>query len=206
MTNHLPESSYLNGERQAELETIRENDAREELQRCVEALKAEFPRISMGYLGNYERWGDDTHHYIFLPHSNRVGKYGDMVGLGAGTNKTKFREAIANWETLVGHIRRFYNADPNRIEHLTLRDGRLFKFDGTASQYAPNTQFMAPVFKTIAEAEVWLERYNYPSTTLPKLPRQGCNHIIDTYSSTICMDCGGLLAKDEQKAARVRTN
>ena len=52
------------------------------LRREVESLAKELPGITFGYLGNFERWGDDRSFYIFLPHPNRIGSYLDMVYLG----------------------------------------------------------------------------------------------------------------------------
>ncbi len=172
-TDHLPESQYLAGEREAEqrvdaeaLEAIRESEAADELRHRVEALKSELPCLSMGYIGNYERWGDCTSHYIFLPHSYRVGEYRDMVSIGNGTDKTKFRKTLANWAKVEQAIRRQYASDPNRIEHLTLRNGRLVESDGRLSKYAPRTQYNAPLFETVAEANAWLAVYNYPSVVV----------------------------------------
>ncbi len=161
------EQNYLAAERAEEIADLRridlEQEAHEKIRSRVEALKVELPCLSMGYIGNYECWGDYTSHYIFLPHSGRVGRFSDSIFLGEGTDKIKFQRAIADWDRIEFCIRRQYAADPNRIAVLTLRNGRLFESNGTPSEYAPGTQFMAPEFKDDAEANVWLKTRNYPS-------------------------------------------
>src|SRR5271154_386340 len=102
--------SYLDGERRWELEaaeqdenfhnqepcascgSIHSDEETEEtpedfFRRKVEELKAELPGVTYGYIGNFERWGDDRSLYIFLPHPDRVGSYDDSVSLGLGRSK-----------------------------------------------------------------------------------------------------------------------
>jgi hypothetical protein len=132
----------------------------------VMALKADLPRLTFGYIGNYEYGQDHTTWYIFLPHFGRVGTYSDSVYVGEGRDTDKFTKALANWDKLEVVVRRQYAADPDRIERLTLRDGRLYHSNGTLSKYStPNNQFYSfKPFANEAEAEAWLDSYQYPAT------------------------------------------
>lgn len=133
----------------------------------VEALKAELPRISFGYLGNYERWGDDTVWYVFLPHHGRVGTSNDQVRIGAGRDAGTFSYALANWDAVEARVRSLYAADPYRLAEVDLRhDGVLVTYAGSPLLSA---QFAAPKFETRGEAEAWLSLENYPATTRPTL-------------------------------------
>jgi hypothetical protein len=64
------------------------------------ALKARFPGISFGYIGNLDiRWGDDRSWYIFLPPSQRDGYIGiyDRVG---GYRTEKLDAMLADWDVM----------------------------------------------------------------------------------------------------------
>jgi hypothetical protein len=43
---------------------------------------AELPGVTIGYIGNCERWGDDRSWANILPHPGRIGGYADSVALG----------------------------------------------------------------------------------------------------------------------------
>lgn len=43
-------------------------------------IVAELPGVSIGYIGNCERWGDDRSWRVFLPHPGRVGTSADCLG------------------------------------------------------------------------------------------------------------------------------
>jgi len=131
------------------------------LQAKVDALKAELPCISFGYLGNYERWGDDTSWYIFLPHYGRVGQYSDSVSIGSGTDKEKFTKALANWDKLETGCRRQYAADPNRIGTAKLNYyGNLVEaVSGRLVSLGINPP---PKFESVEAAEEYLGHYNTP--------------------------------------------
>jgi hypothetical protein len=78
----------------------RTDSTHDQLVAKVEELKKDLPRISFGYIGNYEFGKDYTTWYIFLPHFGRVGKYSDSVYIGEGRNADKFAQALANWDKL----------------------------------------------------------------------------------------------------------
>lgn len=69
-------------------------------------LKAEFPAITFGYIGNcgVARWGkfDDRRWYIFLPTNGRVGSPSDRVG---GYSTESLGNMLANWDRLVVEVR-----------------------------------------------------------------------------------------------------
>lgn len=77
-----------------------------ELQRKFKALKAEFPEISFGYIGNcgVDRSGhfDDRSWQIFLPHPGRIGTYDDRVG---GYSTERLPEMLASWPKLANLVR-----------------------------------------------------------------------------------------------------
>jgi hypothetical protein len=141
-------------------------DAYKLLQEKVDALKAELPGISFGYLGNYERWGDDTHWYIFLPHYGRVGTYSDSYGIGPGKQADIFEIALANWDTIEPKLRKQYAADPNRIGKVYFRKyeeaptGLLVDFNGTPLGLGQNPP---PQFESAEKAAEYLSHYNYPA-------------------------------------------
>jgi hypothetical protein len=125
----------------------------------VDQLKAELPRISFGYLGDCERWGDDRSWYVFLPHYSRIGTYGDMVSLG----KTEDVNTLpVNWSEIEAKVRQRYAADSNRIQKVKLNTSGVL----TTESGAPvlSAQYFAPKFTSEDEAEKWLESNNYPAT------------------------------------------
>ncbi len=134
-----------------------------EIERRIDKLKLELPRISYGYIGNYEFGKDYTDWAIFLPHFGRVGTYSDSVNLGAGANPLTFSNALANWDKLEAAARRQYHADPNRIAKATLRNGVLIGANGAPLLSA---QYFAPRFVNEAEAEAWLAMQQYPATVV----------------------------------------
>ena len=135
------------------------------LQAKVDALKAELPCISFGYLGNYERWGDDTSWYIFLPHYGRIGKYSDMVGIGAGRNPEIFNEALADWDRIEAHVRRLYAADPDRIGTAKLNYyGQLVEV--STGQLVGLGIIPPPKFESVEAAAEYLRSYNTPVTVV----------------------------------------
>jgi len=139
------------------------NEQYQEISRRVKELEKELPRISFGYIGNYEYGKDYTEWAIFLPHFGRVGTYSDSVNIGAGAKPDTFTKALENWDKLVAAAHRQYAADSNRLAHVTLRDGVLVVANGTRLLSA---QYGAPLFADVAAAEAWLVLYNYPATTL----------------------------------------
>lgn len=80
----------------------------------IDALKAQLPGISLGYTGNYERWGDNTQWYVFLPHPGRVGDYRDVFGLGPGKQVDIFHIALDNWSAIEPVIRKMYASRDRR--------------------------------------------------------------------------------------------
>jgi hypothetical protein len=78
----------------------------------VTELAQELPGISIGYLGNIELWGDDRAFYVFLPHPDRVGTYGDMVSLG---EYYQLPAAVPQWEHIANTARRMYHNGSRRI-------------------------------------------------------------------------------------------
>jgi len=68
----------------------------------VDALKAEFPTVSFGYIGNcgVDRSGpfDDRSWYVFLPHPGRVGTPRDNVG---GYRTANLRVMLADWDSRI---------------------------------------------------------------------------------------------------------
>lgn len=139
--------------------------AYELLQAKVESLKAELPGISFGYIGNYERWGDDTQWSIFLPHAHRVGTFGDQVSIGPGRDDETFINAVSNWENIEARVRKLYAADANRLETLILRDGRLYHENGAISKFSVrnNQFFLSESFSSVAEANARMRSWNYPT-------------------------------------------
>jgi hypothetical protein len=138
----------------------RTDSAHDQLAAKIDELKKDLPRISFGYIGNYEFNQDYTTWYIFLPHSGRVGKYSDSVYIGEGRDADKFTKALANWDKLEAACRRQYAADPYRLAEAVLRDGVLYEKNGTRLLSA---QYGAPIFKSVEEAENWLATYQYPA-------------------------------------------
>lgn len=69
-------------------------------------LKAEFPAITFGYIGNVGvyRSGpfDDRRWYIFLPHDGRVGTSADRVG---GYSTESLGNMVNDWDKLVTRVR-----------------------------------------------------------------------------------------------------
>jgi hypothetical protein len=127
----------------------------------VEELKKELPCISLGYLGNYERWGNDTSWYIFLPHYGRVGTYGDQVSLGAGRDEKTFTNAVANWDKLADQARKRYAADPNRIGRAKLNARGVLVEASTGAQVGLGIN-PPPTFESVDAAETYLGMYNTP--------------------------------------------
>lgn len=72
----------------------------------VKVLADELPGVTFGYVGNFERWGDDRSFCIFLPHPGRVGTYGDSVSLG---QLWQLPGALDKWDGLADAARRQYN-------------------------------------------------------------------------------------------------
>lgn len=146
---------------------IARQDAYKALQAKVDTLKAELPCISFGYLGNYERWGDDTHWYIFLPHFGRVGKYSDSYGIGPGKQADIFEIALANWDDKIAPaLRKMYAADPSRIGKVSFKKypeattGIIVESNGQPLGLGQNPP---PRFKSEAEAAEYLRHYNTPA-------------------------------------------
>ena len=73
------------------------------LELLVDVLKAEFPGISFGYIGNVDRWGDDRSWYVFLPHPGRVGTMLDRVG---GYSTDRLPDMLAGWDGIVAIVRK----------------------------------------------------------------------------------------------------
>lgn len=80
--------------------------AQKTLEANVEQLAVELPGITMGYIGNFESWGDDRYFHIFLPHPGRVGTFGDSVRLG---DFTQLPQAAAKWDALADSARKLYH-------------------------------------------------------------------------------------------------
>jgi hypothetical protein len=141
-------------------------EAHEFLQAKVEALKAELPGISFGYIGNYEYGQDYTQWSIFLPHYDRVGTYGDQVSLGAGRNDETFTNAAANWDKIEARIRQQYAAVPNRIGKAYFKKydeaqlGLIVDGSGKALSLGINPP---PRFESAEKAAEYLRHYNYPA-------------------------------------------
>lgn len=68
----------------------------------ITELKAEFPSLSFGYIGNVgvDRSGpfDDRSWYVFLPHPGRVGTPADCVG---GYRTANLPVMLADWDSRV---------------------------------------------------------------------------------------------------------
>lgn len=77
------------------------------LQAKAEELKARFPGISFGYIGNVgvDRSGsyDDRSWYVFLPHPGRVGGYIDRVGGFATADLSKM---LDGWHRIEAAVER----------------------------------------------------------------------------------------------------
>lgn len=82
------------------------NTAYRILEERVKELSKELPGTTFGYIGNFERWGDDRAFHIFLPHPDRVGTYDDSVSLG---HFLKLPEAVAKWDNLAACARKLYH-------------------------------------------------------------------------------------------------
>lgn len=143
----------------------RTDSSHDALSAKIDELKKDLPRISFGYIGNYEYGQDYTTWSIFLPHHDRVGTYSDSVYIGEGRNADKFSQALANWDKLEAACRRQYAADSNRLAKATLRDGVLYDTRGGRLLSA---QYGAPIFKSVEEAEKWLVSYQYPAVVVVK--------------------------------------
>lgn len=83
--------------------------------RKVKELAAELPGVTYGYLGNYERWGDDRSLYIFLPHPDRVGTYQDSISLGLGRSVEQQLKSVREWDQRVEAARRQYHNGTKRV-------------------------------------------------------------------------------------------
>jgi hypothetical protein len=86
--------------------------AEAQLKANVLALSADLPGITFGYIGNFERWGDDRSFRLFLPHPDRVGGSEDAVFLGRFTDLPK---AVANWAGIEAHARHLYHNGTRRV-------------------------------------------------------------------------------------------
>lgn len=69
-------------------------DAHQKLSDLVDSLKLKYPqhRLSFGYIGNVERWGDDRSFMIFTRYLNTHGS-SESYHLG-GWKSLKFNEAL----------------------------------------------------------------------------------------------------------------
>lgn len=94
---------------EAELATY--NAASEILRNKVAELRQELPGISFGYLGNFERWGDDRSFYVFLPTVDRPGDSGDQVALGT---YSRLPQAVEQWEHIAAAARKRYHNGSRR--------------------------------------------------------------------------------------------
>lgn len=139
---------------------IARQDAYKALSAKIDLLKTDLPCISFGYLGNYERWGDDTHWYIFLPHFGRVGTYSDSYGLGPGKQADIFEKALADWDKIEAAVRRMYAADKNRIALVRLRGGLICDMGGQPIGLGINPP---PKFESEELASNYLRNYNVPA-------------------------------------------
>lgn len=132
----------------------------------VDALKADLPRISFGYIGNcgVDRRGmfDERTWYVFLPHYGRCGTYNDSVHIGSADD---LDGAVARWPQIEARARQLYAMNPNRIAKVALINGELITDNG---HLLLSAQYRAPLFKSIEEAEAWLVRDNYPATVQVK--------------------------------------
>lgn len=75
----------------------RVNADEKEFFRRAEILKATYPGVSFGYIGNVETCWDDRGYSIYLPHPGRVGTYADRVGMWA---RWELHKALASWATV----------------------------------------------------------------------------------------------------------
>ena len=126
------------------------------LTKKVNELKKELPRISLGYMGDLNQWGDTRTWYVFVPHPERVGQWGDKVMLGASD---ALDAAVANWDEIAKAVRIAYHDGTLRVKKLKYHDGKLIGLDKKAE-----TQYKPPHFESIEAAEAWLAMYNYPYT------------------------------------------
>jgi hypothetical protein len=82
--------------RKEQLQDIKRREYREKIEALVEELNKKFPEagLSFGYLGNYERWGDDTSWYIFseIKYSEGRLKWGGYPG-----RRSDCMEKMYNW-------------------------------------------------------------------------------------------------------------
>lgn len=80
------------------------------LEAKVAALKAEFPGVTFGYLGNLSRHVDDRNWYVFLPRTG--GNRPDMVG---GYSTAGLPRMLEAWDRyIVPAVRRGMAADGGR--------------------------------------------------------------------------------------------
>ncbi len=99
----------IQAESSVELESFRAAEVK--IEGFVKILQDELPGVTFGYIGNFERWGDERCFYIFLPTPDRAGTYEDSVSLGA------FRQlpaAVERLEQLAETARRRYHNGSRR--------------------------------------------------------------------------------------------
>jgi hypothetical protein len=104
------EQAYLDAERYCEVSDLMVEAAKPVspetlLRERVEILAKELPGTTFGYIGNFERWGDDRSFHIFLPHPGRVGSYEDSVSLGS---VKQLPTALDKWPSLEASARAKY--------------------------------------------------------------------------------------------------
>ena len=163
----------------------------------VAELKKELPCISFGYLGNYERWGNDTHWYIFLPHFGRVGTYGDQYGIGPGKDDSIFETALGEWDTkIVPALRKMYAKDPNRIAQVYLRNNLICEANGCPIGLGQNPP---PRFETEKEAAEYLRHYNTPAVLVPQAARTLKEQVQSAIEAAIF---GGISADEANRIVR----
>lgn len=68
-----------------------------------EELKAAFPGVTFGYIGNLETQWDDRGYSIYLPHPGRIGTYQDRIGLW---RRWELDEALSEWDQIVESVRK----------------------------------------------------------------------------------------------------
>jgi hypothetical protein len=147
----------------SETKSTLKQEAYHALQTKFEALKAELPCISFGYLGNYERWGDDTQWYIFLPHFGRVGTYTDQISIGPGRDENTFSKALENWDKIATSARKMYHAKNDRIASVQLRNGLICDLSGQPIGLGINPP---PKFASEELASNYLRHYNVPAVLI----------------------------------------
>lgn len=107
-TVSMPTTSTTNSPDGAEETQMTETQTTsDQLQAKADALIAEIPGVTFGYLGNVgigrEGRYDDRSWYIFLPHPGRVGTYLDAVG---GYSTGNLGLMLAAWDRLAAEARR----------------------------------------------------------------------------------------------------